>query len=93
MIAAYAKVEGAEIHWGNETGLRSDDFRGRSYAHQGRTPVGRGNCRRHGLSVMSTVTNKGTMRWKIFDGALNSDILVHFFEAATGTLGARSSLS
>ena len=77
-IAANAKVEGAEIHWGDETGLRSDDVRGRSYAPQGQTPVIRVNSRRHGLSVISSVTNKGQMRWKAFDGALNSDILIDF---------------
>jgi len=77
-IAARAKAEGAEIHWGDETGLRSDDVRGRSYAPQGQTPVIRVNNKRHGLSVISTVTNKGTMRWKAFDGALNSDILIDF---------------
>jgi hypothetical protein len=46
--------------------------RGRSYASQGQTPVVRVNNKRHGLAVISTVTNKGTMRWKIFEGALNS---------------------
>lgn len=80
VIAACAKVEGAEIHWGDETGLRSDDVRGRSYAPQGQTPVVRVNSKRHGLSVISTVTNKGQMRWKIFDGALNSDILIDFMK-------------
>lgn len=78
VIAACAKVEGAEIHWGDETGLRSDDVRGRSFAPQGQTPVIRVNNKRHGLSVISTVTNKGQMRWKAFDGALNSDILIDF---------------
>src|SRR5436190_1728556 len=80
VIAACAKVEGAEIHWGDETGLRSDDVRGRSYAPQGRTPVVRVNNKRHGRSVTSTGTNKGTMRWKIFDGALNADILIDFMK-------------
>ncbi len=78
VIAACAKVEGAEIHWGDETGLRSEDVRGRNYAPQGQTPVVRVNNKRHGLSVISTVTNKGQMRWKAFDGALNSDILIDF---------------
>ena len=78
VIAACAKAEGAEIHWGDETGLRSDDVRGRSYAPQGQTSVIRVNNKRHGLSVISTVTNKGQMRWKAFDGALNSDILIEF---------------
>jgi len=31
-----------------------------------------------GLSIVSTVPTKGQMRWKIFDGALNADILIDF---------------
>uniref|UniRef100_G2ZRZ7 Transposase n=1 Tax=blood disease bacterium R229 TaxID=741978 RepID=G2ZRZ7_9RALS len=80
VIAARAKAEGAEIHWGDESGLRSDDVRGRSYAPKGQTPVVRVSNKRHGLSVISTVTNKGEMRWKIFDGALNADILIDFMQ-------------
>lgn len=78
VIATRAKAEGAEIHWGDESGLRSDDVRGRSFAPKGQTPVVRVNNKRHGLSVISTVTNRGQMRWKIFDGALNTAILIDF---------------
>jgi transposase len=77
-IAKRAKAEGAEIHWGDETGLRSDDVRGRGYAPKGQTPALRLNARREGLSVISTVTNKGEMRWKVFSGALHSAILIGF---------------
>src|SRR4030081_1777136 len=77
-IAARAKAEGAEVHWGDESGLRSDDVRGRGYAPKGETPVIRVNNKRHSLSVISSVTNKGQMRWKIFDGALNANILIDF---------------
>ena len=28
--------------------------------------------------MISTVTNKGQMRWRIFDGALNTNILIDF---------------
>jgi transposase len=77
-IEREAKAEGAEILWGDETGLRSDDVRGRSFAPKGKTPVVRINSRREGLSIISAVSNKGQMRWKIFDGALNSDILIEF---------------
>lgn len=49
VIAARAKVEGAEIHWADETGLRSDDVRGRGYAPQGQTPVVRVNDKRSSL--------------------------------------------
>lgn len=89
VIAARAKTEGAEIHWGDETGLRSDDVRGRSYAPQGQTPVVRVNNKRHGLSVISSVTNKGVMRWKIFDGALNADILIDFLKRLVKDAGRK----
>lgn len=89
VIAARAKTEGAEIHWGDETGLRSDDVRGRSYAPQGQTPVVRVNNKRHGLSVISSVTNKGVMRWKIFDGALNAAILIDFLKRLVKDAGRK----
>src|SRR5664280_2183379 len=82
-IAKRAKTEGAEILWGDETGLRSDDVRGRGYAPKGQTPVVHANADRQSLSVISTVTNKGQMRWKVFSGALNAKILIGFMERLT----------
>lgn len=79
-IAKRAKYEGAEVQWGDETGLRSDDVRGRGYAPKGQTPVVLANANREKLSVISAVTNKGQMRWKVFSGALNARILIGFME-------------
>jgi transposase len=78
VIATRARAEGAEIHWGDESGLRSDDVRGRSYAPPGQTPVVHVHARRQGLSIISTVTNKGQMRFKLFERALKADILIDF---------------
>ncbi len=79
-IAAQAKQEGAGIQWGDETGLRSDDVRGRGYAPKGKTPVVLANANRSKPSVISTVTNKGQMRWKVFSGAQNAKILIGFMK-------------
>jgi hypothetical protein len=38
-IKQRAKRENAEIYWGDETGLRSDESRHRGYAPRGHTPV------------------------------------------------------
>src|SRR5262249_61569744 len=38
-IETEAKAEGAEIHWLDEAGLRSDRTSGRGYAPRGQTPV------------------------------------------------------
>jgi len=82
-IVDRAKKEAAEIHWGDETGLRSDDVRGRSYAPQGKTPVLRVSQNRESLSLISTVTNQGKVRWKVFQGALNATILIDFLQRLT----------
>jgi transposase len=88
-IAKRAKLEGAELQWGDETGLRSDDVRGRGYAPKGQTPVVRANANREKLSVISTVTNKGQMRWKVFSVALNSQLLIGFMERLVRNRGQK----
>jgi Winged helix-turn helix len=64
-IAARAKAEGGTLFWGDETGLRADAVRGRSYAPRGRTPEVRVNHKRAGLGLISAVTNKGELRWRV----------------------------
>ena len=68
------------IFWGDETGLRADDVRGRSYAPRGKTPVVRPNHRRIGLGLISAVTNKGELRWKVLDGAIKAPVLIGFLQ-------------
>lgn len=64
----------------DETGLRSDDVRGRSYAPIGQTPEIRLNQRREGLSIVSSVTNRGKVRFKSFEGGMNAAILIDFMK-------------
>ena len=35
---------------------------------------------REGLSIISTVTNQGKVRWKVSGGAINADVLIDFFK-------------
>ena len=70
-IVARARQARGIIFWGDETGLRSDDVRGRSYAPRGRTPLVRVCHKRAGLSLISAVTNRGELRWMIVDRAVN----------------------
>lgn len=77
-IAERAKQEKAEIHWGDETGLRSDSQHGRSYAPRGKTPVIRLNAKRESMSLISSVTNQGKVRFMTYGGAMNSAVLIRF---------------
>ena len=65
-IAQKAKQEGAEIHWGDETGIRSDSQHGRSDAPKGLTPVIRLSAKRSSINMISSVTNQGKVRFMIY---------------------------
>lgn len=79
-IAARAKAEGAEIHWGDEAGVRSDAREGRSYAPCGQTPVAPIPARRVRVQMISTVTNAGQMRFMLFKEPMHATLLIRFFK-------------
>jgi transposase len=88
-IAARAKAEKGVIFWGDESGLRSDDVRGRSYAPRGETPVVRPNHRRANVGLISAVTNRGELRWMVLDGAIKAPSLIRFLERLVRDTGRK----
>ena len=79
-LAARARADGAEIHWGDETGISSQATYGRSFAPQGKTPVVRRPGRRSTTSMISSVTNRGRLRFMVYEGALNADLFLAFLK-------------
>ena len=77
-IARRAKAEAAAIYWGDETGISNQDQIGRSYAPKGRTPVIQRTARRITQSMISAVSNRGLMRFMLYEGALNADRFIAF---------------
>lgn len=77
-IRKAAKKEGAEIHWGDEMGLRSDHQAGTSYGRKGKTPVIPGTGQRFRLNMISTVTNRGTLRFMVFKDKFNAKMFIKF---------------
>jgi transposase len=77
-IAARAKAEGGEIHWADETGLSNQANYGRSFAPKGKTPVLPRPAARVSQSMISSLTNRGTLRFMIYDGALTAATFLVF---------------
>ena len=77
-IAARARREGAEIHWGDETSLSTSDPRGRGFAPRGQTPVLTVVSHRQSVSFLSTITNQGKVRFMGLHGPLSAAILIRF---------------
>jgi transposase len=79
-IVARAKAADGVIFWGDETGLRADDVRGRSYAPRDQTPLVRPCQKRVRLGLISALTNKGELRWMVLPGAIKAPLLIRFLQ-------------
>ncbi len=77
-IKKKAKKEKAEIHWVDETGLRSDQHYGRSYSKRGKTPVIQIDTRRIRVNLISSVTNRGKIRFMTYYDSLDVVLLKEF---------------
>ena len=86
-IARRAKREKAEIHWGDEMGLRSDHQTGRSYSKRGVTPVIPGTGRRFSCNMISTVTNRGTLAFMVFTERFTAPVMIKFLKRLTRHVG------
>ena len=79
-IKERAKKEQAEIHWGDETGLRNDSQHGRSYSPRGKTPAMLVPVKRERINLISTVTNQGKVRFMTYESNMNADMLIKFLK-------------
>lgn len=79
-IKELAKKEEAEIHWGDETGVRNSCQHGRSYSPKGQTPVKLSMAKRFSVNMISTVTNQGKVQFMIYSDNMNSDRLIEFMK-------------
>ena len=78
VIVKRAKREKAEIQWADETGLSNQANYGRSFAPRGRTPVVPRPAARFSQSMISCLTNRGRLRFMVYDGALNASSVRRF---------------
>jgi len=77
-IDKQAQAENAEIHWGDQMGLRSDHQTGTSYGRRGQTPVIPGTGQRFRCNVMSTITNRGELSFMVFKQNFNGAVFLRF---------------
>jgi transposase len=88
-IAAQAKAAGAEIYWGDQTGVNNQPNTPRGYAPRGQTPIVKQMAKRFGSSVMNAVSNRGSARWMVYQGALNAALLIRFMERLVRSMKGR----
>jgi transposase len=85
-LAARAKREKAAIYWGDETGICNQDQIGPfgknsgGYAPKRQTPVRHPTAQKFSTSMIAAVSNRGLMRFRLYEGALNIEIFIDFMK-------------
>jgi transposase len=73
-----AKEEKAEIYWGDETGIDNQEHYQRGFAPKGQPPAIPVESKRERVNMMSAITNRGTIRFMMFDETMNQLRLIEF---------------
>ena len=80
-IRKAAKIQGADIYFGDAAHMRSDHHAGRTWGKKGETPIVEATGARHGLSLISAITSKGKMRFMIKEkGGVNASVFIEFLK-------------
>lgn len=82
-IERRAYRERALILWADEMGLRSDHSAGRSWAPVGETPQIVGTGKRFGANVISAISNKGHLQFRVFKERFVAGVFIDFLQRLT----------
>lgn len=88
-IKELAKIEKAEIYWGDETGVRSDCNHSRGYAPRGKTPIVEINAKRFSINMISAISNQGLVRFMIYKETMTARVLLKFMKRLTKDSGRK----
>lgn len=82
-ITGQARRDGGVVLWLDQTGLRSDNAVGATWAPVGQTPmVGKPGVR-FGANAMAAISNKGELYFTVYHGSLTTEIMTRFFDRLT----------
>jgi len=79
-IEQRAKKVGAEIAWGDESGMRSDAQIGRGYAPVGETPEIQLDTQRARVNYIASISNQGTVRFMLYTQKLTAQVFITFLK-------------
>jgi transposase len=79
-IKRRAAREGAEIHWGDETGVSANEHPGRGYARVGQAAEMKVSGERFRVNMVSTITNGGKVRFMTYTSTLTAAVFVLFLQ-------------
>ncbi|WP_256093742.1 MULTISPECIES: IS630 family transposase [unclassified Streptomyces] len=83
-IRVKAKVDGGEILFADQVGIRSDQVTGRTWGEKGKTPVVRRSGNRFSVNAMSAISTKGRMHFMVFTESFTAEVMCRFLDRLAG---------
>lgn len=77
-IAKQAKKEGAEIYWGDETGINNQAYHVRGFAPKGHTPTVPSFSKIEKINMISAISNQGTCRFMCYGENMTQKLFIGF---------------
>ena len=88
-IKSRAEKEGVKILWGDETGVQNSANTGRSFAPKGKTPVIKKQGKKLRVNMVSAVSNKGEIRFKIYSSKMTQQVFIDFLKQVVKTFDSK----
>ncbi|MGH3298796.1 MAG: IS630 family transposase [Trebonia sp.] len=85
-IRKLALEEGASIFFEDEAGLRTDHHAGTTWSPVGQTPVVVKTGERKSISMVSAISPRGELRFRVQEGTMNADRFIDFLKALLGSV-------
>jgi len=79
-IEKQSKEENAEIQWADETACVSLPSIIKGYAPKGKTPVMEHTAKRFKINMISSITNRGKLRFMVYEQNMDANLFITFLE-------------
>ena len=79
-IEKQSKEENAEIQWADETACVSLPSIIKGYAPKGKTPVMEHTAKRFKINMISSITNRGKLRFMVYEQNMDASVFITFLE-------------
>ena len=79
-IKKEARKENRQLFFEDESGFRSTDAKGKTWAPKGERPIVRTTGARFGLNAISAISPKGTLRFSLYEGNFNGGVFIDFLK-------------
>ena len=82
-IQKQAQKEDAEIQWADETACVSLPSIIKGYAPKGKTPAMEHTAKRFKINMISSITNRGKLRFMVYEQNMDASVFITFLERLT----------